>query len=448
MIKIKKGLDLPISGEPPATLSQQNVRVDTVAVLGSDYIGLKPTMLVEVGDMVTPGQPLFTDKKTHGVQICAPAGGKVIAINRGARRFLESVVIAIDPELDSKTHQTYEPMSTQQIELLSDEQIVDALSSSGFWSAFRTRPFSKVPATDSRPVAIFVNTMDTNPLAADPMLFISAHKADFEAGLKALTRLGAPVHLCGGAKLSDPQIGGVQTHQFEGKHPAGNAGTHIHFVRPAARQQVVWTIAGSDVVSIGKLFTKGELFFERYISVAGPKAKSPKIVKSRLGASLDALTFDQDVANETRVISGSIWNGRIKSPMREHLGRYNNQVTLIHEGTEREYLGWINMGKRKFSVLQVTLGSLIKSKREFTTTTNGSERAMVPIGQYEKVMPLDILPTQLLRSLIVGDIVQAMELGCLELSEEDLALCTFVCSGKYEYGPILRDNLSRIEKET
>ena len=134
--------------------------------------------------------------------------------------------------------------------------------------------------------------------------------------------------------------------------------------------------------------------------------------------------------------------------MREHLGRYNNQVTLIHEGVEREYLGWINMGKRKFSVLQVTLGSLIKSKREFTTTTNGSERAMVPIGQYEKVMPLDILPTQLLRSLIVGDIVQAMELGCLELSEEDLALCTFVCSGKYEYGPILRDNLSRIEKET
>jgi len=377
----------------------------------------------------------------------APAAGTVSAINRGEKRVFESVVIEVDDEGEEKTFASH---SIDSLDALERQNVVSQLVESGQWVALRTRPYSKIPAIDSAPVAIFVTAVDTNPLAADPSLVIKQSSADFQAGIKVLTCLTeGQVFVCTGeSDIPVPQSGKVHLEQFGGIHPAGNAGTHIHFLRPASLANVVWTIGYQDVIAVGKLFTTGHICTDRVISVAGPQVKEPKLVTTRLGANLDDVIKDNLKEGHNRVISGSILNGRKADGSCAFLGRYANQVSVLLEGEERPMLHYVSPGKDRFSNMPIYL-SRLNPKRlwNFTTTTNGSERAMVPIGAYEKVMPLDILPTQLLRAIIVGDTAVAQQLGALELDEEDLALCTFVCPGKYEYGPILRDNLERIERE-
>lgn len=446
MIKIKKGLDLPITGAPEQAVKAAVPAIRSVAVCGPDYVGCKPTMAVKVGDRVKLGQVIFSDKKTEGVQFTAPGAGVVTEINRGERRVLQTVVIELDGNEEAETFAQYD---AAQLDSLSREQVVENLQQSGLWAALRTRPFSKVPAVSSVPSAIFVTAIDTNPLAANPELFINDYAEDFANGLKVLKKLtDKNVYLCKAAGAKVPTVDGVTVAEFEGKHPAGNAGTHIHHLDPVNRTKFVWTIGYQDVVAVGKLFTEGKLFVERYVAVAGPHVKQPGVVKTRLGANLDQLTAGMLPEQNNRMISGSVWNGRTAAGPMNYLGRYANQVSVLTEGNTREFMGWVLPGTNKFSVLNVFASFLSSGKKfDFTTTTNGSERAMVPVGQFEELVPMDILPTQLLRALVTGDIVTAMQLGCLELDEEDLALCTFACPGKYEYGPILRDNLARIEKE-
>ncbi|WP_432473278.1 Na(+)-translocating NADH-quinone reductase subunit A [Amphritea sp. HPY] len=444
MIKIKQGLDLPITGAPEQAVSAA-VEVKSVAVIGFDYAGLKPTMRVKVGDRVKLGQVIFSDKKTEGVDFTAPAAGVVTEINRGERRVLQSVVIEIDGD-DAIEFNKY---AASELSSLTAEQVQDNLVKSGLWTALRTRPFSKVPAPGSKPASIFVTAMDTNPLAANPEVVIAEQSEAFTNGLSLLTRLteGA-VYLCKADGANVPTTDGVTVAEFAGKHPAGNAGTHIHYLDPVSQQKTVWTIGYQDVIAVGQLFTTGQLYTDRVIAVAGPKVKQPTLVRTRLGADLNAVLAGRTEGDNNRVISGSVWNGLAANGPLAYLGRYADQVTVLTEGNERELMGWLVPGANKFSVLNVFTSFLNPSKKfDFTTTTNGSERAMIPVGQFEELMPMDILPTQLLRALVTGDIVNAMELGCLELAEEDLALCTFACPGKYEYGPILRDNLTRIEKE-
>lgn len=446
MIKINKGLDLPITGSPHQTVKSTVAEIRSVAVIGPDYIGCKPTMAVKVGDRVKLGQVIFSDKKTEGVQVTAPGAGVVSEINRGERRALQSVVIELDAEEEAIEFARYD---VAQLSAVTREQVVENLQASGLWTAFRTRPFSRVPAVATVPVSIFVTAIDTNPLAADPALFIKEYADDFANGLTLLTKLSEKaVYLCKAPGTKIPSVDGVTVEEFDGPHPAGNAGTHIHHLDPVSRTKTVWTVGYQDVVAIGKLFTEGRLFVERFVSVAGPHVNKSAILKTRLGAKLSELTVGLLPTGENRLINGSVWNGRTAKGPLAYLGRYANQVTVLTEGNKREFLGWVLPGANKFSVLNVFTSFLSSGKKfDFTTTTNGSERAMVPVGQFEELMPLDILPTQLLRALVTGDIVAAMQLGCLELDEEDLALCTFACTGKYEYGPILRDNLTRIEKE-
>ena len=250
---------------------------------------------------------------------------------------------------------------------------------------------------------------------------------------------------------ADVQVGNnsrISTHEFGGIHPAGNPGTHIHHLDPVSATKTVWTIGYQDVIAIGELFVSGKLPTERVISLAGPQVEQPRLVRTRVGASIPELTNGQLRDGENRVVSGSVFGGRAARGAFGYLGRYHQQITVLEEGRDRPFLHYLRAGINNFSVLNIYVSKLFGGKKfDFTTTTNGSERAMVPVGAYERIMPLDILPTQLLRSLIVGDTDMAQKLGCLELDEEDLALCTFVCPGKYEYGPILRDNLTRIEKE-
>lgn len=443
MIKLKKGLDIPLAGSPKQEISAGNT-VNTVAVLGEEFNGMRPTMAVEVGDTVKKGQVLFEDKKNPGVKFTAPLAGTVKEINRGAKRVLQSVVI----EAAGSDAVQFASYSADQLAGLSREQVVQNLVDSGLWVALRTRPFSQTPAIDSTARAIFVNAMDTNPLAADPSVVIAADSEAFTNGLTVLATLTDKLYLCKKAGAAVPAISKAEVAEFDGPHPAGLVGTHIHLLEPVSAKKVVWHLGYQDVIAIGKLFTSGELNSERVVALAGPAVTNPRLIKTVLGAAVSELTAGELAEGNNRIISGSVLSGATAHGVHGYLGRYHTQVSVLAEGTEKEFLGWIAPGATKFSVTRAYLSHL-SPKRLFnmTTTTNGSSRAMVPIGNYERVMPLDILPTLLLRDLIAGDTDSAVTLGALELDEEDLALCTFVCPGKYDYGTILRNCLTTIQKE-
>jgi Na+-transporting NADH:ubiquinone oxidoreductase subunit A len=409
---------------------------------------MRPTMLVEEGQRVKLGEALFEDKKNPGVIFTAPGAGTIKAINRGAKRALQSVVI----ELEGDEEVQFDQVSTAALEKLDRQAIKDNLIKSGLWLALRTRPYSRSPAPESTPHSIFVTAIDTNPLAADPSVIINEYADDFKHGLTVLSQLtDGKVFVCQASNVALPvsHQDNIQVSTFSGPHPAGLAGTHIHHLDPVSASKTVWTINYQDVIAIGKLFTSGRLWVERIISFAGPLVNKPRLVRTRLGASTEDLVSGEIQNVPARIISGSVLNGHTANNWAAYIGRFHNQVSVIAEGTEREFMGWIRPGgKNKFSALNVFISSLFPKKDlALTTTQNGSPRAMVPVGVFERVMPLDILPTQLLRALLVKDTDSAQALGCLELDEEDLSLCSFVCSGKYDYGPALRTNLTQIEKE-
>ncbi len=449
MNRIKRGMQLPISGAPEQSIgSAQPSR--SVAVLGCDYIGMKPTMLVAEGDRVKLGQPLFSDKKNPEVIYTSPGCGTVSGINRGYQRRLLSVSI----ELEGDEQESFNSYSASELAELSREQITADLLKSGLWTSLRVRPFSKVPRPESQPLALFINGMDTNPLAANPAVVLADRLEDFARGVNLLAKLPSQkTFLCVDQSVRDllascQFAASVQVETFAGPHPAGLSGTHIHTLAPAGLSREIAYINYQDVAAIGKLFATGELDTARVIALGGPQVTAPRLVRTRLGANLDELCAGELAGNDNRLISGSVLGGRAATGVEAYLGRYHLQVSALREGRDRPMFGYLSPGKDRHSVMGIYLTSFFKSDPlPLSTSAQGSDRAMVPIGAYEKVMPLDILPTQLLRALIIGDIESAINLGALELDEEDLALCSYVCPGKYEYGTLLRDNLARIEKE-
>ena len=443
MITIKKGLDLPIAGGPEQVI-HNGPAIKQVATLGEEYIGLRPTMKVRVGDKVQKGQAIFEDKKNPGVIYTALASGTVTAINRGAKRVLQSVVI----DVEGNEQVSFAKYDAAQLDSLDANKVRENLIQSGLWTSLRTRPFSKVPAIDSNAAGIFVTAIDTQPLAADPAVIINEHKDDFANGLKVLAKLTeGKVFLCK-AQGADIPAANAQVEEFGGVHPAGLVGTHIHHLLPASANRTVWHIGYQDVIAVGQLFTTGELNVERVIAVGGPKALKPRLLRTVMGASVTELMAKETQEGNVRVISGSVLNGRTATGPHAFLGRYHAQVSVLEEGTEKEFLGWAMPGANKYSATRAFLSHLSPSRLfNLTTSTGGSDRSMVPIGAYERVMPLDILPTMLLRDLLSGDVDGAQALGALELDEEDLALCTFVCPGKYDHGSYLRDCLDTIERE-
>lgn len=446
LTKIKKGLSLPINGEPKQEISAGN-DVKKVALLGEDYVGMKPTMAVQVGDSVKLGQLLFTDKKNPSVKYTSPGTGKVAEINRGEKRAFKSIVI----ELEGDDEITFNSFSESEIASLSKEKVVEQLLESGQWTALRKRPFSKVPNPEAIPHSIFITAMDTSPLAISIVEVLKGQEKNFENGIRVLSKLTeGKVFLCKeeGTTIPGENLSEVTVESFAGPHPAGNAGTHIHFLDPVNGKKEVWYIGAQDVAAIGHLFSTGKIMVERVVSLAGPSVKNPRLIKTRLGASLRELTTGELVSTKNRVISGSVICGRKLEEMERNLGRYHQTISVIPEDNERKFLGWLGAGGNIFTVTKAYLGGLLKNKKfNFSTNAYGQERAIVPIGNYEKVMPLDILPTFLLKSLAINDVEEAEKLGCLELDEEDLALCTLVCSSKIDHGLNLRKTLNIIEKE-
>ena len=460
--RIKRGLELPIIGAPAQTIRAARP-VQRVAVLNDDYAFMKPRMHVAVGDAVKRGQLLFEDRKAEGVRHCAPAAGTVVAIHRGERRKLESVVIELNEreqsgKLTDADHQPFASyVAGKSVDQLGGEQVRALLVESGLWTALRVRPFDRTPAIAETPRSIFITAIDTNPLAVDPEVALEGKAAHFERGLYALSKLTeGPLFLCvkRGSKIGNPgNVPRVKVEQFEGPHPAGLVGTHIHLLDPVSRERTVWYVGYQDVAAIGELFATGKLNPERVVSVAGPSVLEPAVVRTRLGADTRALTAGVIRGGEQRIVSGSVFFGtKANDDVTGYLGRFSQQVTVLAEDRERVFLGWLAPGGEKFSTIRafgsrLLMGTFGGKKFNFTTTTHGGHRAMVPIGMYERVMPLDILPTFLLRALLVDDQPRAESLGALELGEEDLALCTFVCPGKDDYGVALRRNLTQIWKE-
>jgi len=444
--KIKKGLDLPLAGEPEQRICNC-VPPKSVALVGYDYVGLKPTLAVKVGDRVKLGQVLFTDKKTPGVKYTAPGCGRVSSINRGPKRVFESIVI----ELDGDEEVTFPSYTTEQLTLLNREAVVEQLVESGLWTALRARPFGKVPQPGTSAHSIFITAMDTRPHAPSIEKIVRGNEEDFINGILAVSKLtDGRVYLCKktGTVIPTADLDRLSVEEFSGPHPAGNAGTHIHFLDPVHRNKTVWYIGAQDIMAIGRLFTTGRIPVNRVIAMSGPVVKEPRLIKTRLGASIDDMVHGELHDNDNRVISGSVLDGRTSAGAVKYLGRYHQQISVVEEGRQRRFLGWLAPGWDLFSLKNIVFSKLVPGKRfRFTTALNGGVRAIMPIGCYEKVMPLDILPVFLLRALAIDDIEEAEKLGCLELEEEDLALCTFASPAKIDYGPVLRRNLTIIEKE-
>jgi Na+-transporting NADH:ubiquinone oxidoreductase subunit A len=441
--KIRKGLDIPLAGSPEQRITEGG-NVTSVALLGPDTHDLKPRMRVQEGDRVKLGQPVYEDKDNPGVIFTSPGSGVVKAVNRGERRVLQSVVISLEGD-DAETFASYAP---GELDALDGQAVRDNLLASGLWTALRTRPFSKIPAPDGEARALFVTAMDTNPLAADPNVIIGDDPDAFQLGLRLLAKLvHGPVYVCTSpsADFECPNEEPFRHAVFDGPHPAGLVGTHIHFLEPVSETRVVWHIGYQDVMAVGRLFTTGRLPVERVVALGGPMVKEPRLLRTRLGAYLGDLIRDELQSGNVRVVSGSVLSGHRAAGWAAYLGRYDQQITVLPDGSPREFLAFMRPGFGKFSAARAYTGKLLGKAFNFTTSQNGSPRAMVSIGSFEQVMPLDILPTPLLKALIVRDTDSARMLGCLELDEEDLALCSFVCNGKYEYGPHLRKNLHEIE---
>ncbi len=443
-VRIRKGLDVPLAG-PPRQVVSEAPAVGTVALLGTDVHGLRPRLLVDAGERVRLGQPLFIDKRNPDVPFTAPGAGTVSAINRGDKRALLSVVI----DLDGDAAESFPVHDASRLSALERPAVREIIVRAGLWPSFRTRPFSRVPAPAAAPAALFVTAIDTNPLAADPAVVIAGSAEAFAAGLAVVGRVAdVPVYVCTapGAGIACPEGGPFRHAEFAGPHPAGLPGTHIHFLLPVGERRSVWHVGYQDVIAMGELFLAGRPPTRRVVALGGPAVRDPRLLATRRGAAVTELLAGETLAGRKRVISGSALGGHRASGPLAWLGRYHNQVTVLAEGSEREFLAFMRPGLDKYSATRSYAAHLGRRHGfALSTSQNGSPRAMVPTGAFERVMPLDILPTPLLKALIVEDTERARALGCLELDEEDLALCSFVCNGKYEYGSFLRMNLDDIE---
>jgi Na+-transporting NADH:ubiquinone oxidoreductase subunit A len=445
-LSLKEGLDLKISGKPEQTLQKLSPKITRVALLGNDYPGLKPSVEVKVGSKVKLGQVLVTDKANPEVKLTSPGTGTVLEINRGDKRKLLSVVIGLSGSGEN-TFKKYTPAAFSKIKR---NEIVENLLTSGLWTAIRNRPFGHVPNPAEIPKALFINAADTNPHAPQSELFINKYTSEFISGIKILSKLTeGKTWVVYKAGMETPEVSGENLVKVEvnGPHPAGNVGTHIHFLDPVGPHKSVWYIGYQDVIAVGYLFKTGQILTERIVSIAGPASIDPAVVLTRLGASTDEIIEGRKRDGDVRVVSGSLLAGNIAADSVAYLGRYHQQVSLIHEGRERKLMGWMTLGFRKFSLKNIYLSAFIKpDSYDFDTSTNGSPRAIIPVGMFEEVMPLDIQPTYLLRTIMTGDIEYSEELGVLELEEEDLSLFSFVSPGKEDFGVILRTMLERIAR--
>ena len=437
MIKTKKGLDLPISGIPCSEVDNSTA-INSIAILGSDYVGLKPTMMVDEGDVICSGQKLFENKKNPGTYVTAPSSGIVKSINRGEKRRFLSLVIDIDTSIEPTKFNLNEYANS-----------IDFLVDSGTLSYFRTRPYNRMPNPDEMPSAIFINACDTNPLSIDPFELIKHDQDNFNTGLEFIKSINSKSKIyCSFQNDNfDQSIDGVLYKQFSGPHPSGLVGTHIHYLYPVGQNRTVWNISWQEVISIGSLIQNQILRSEKFVSLGGPNVFDPKILKIKYGSSLLEATAGK-ISDNSRIISGSVLNGHTGDGVMNYLSIFDNQISVLPDESNDILFNWAMPGSKLHSKLPAFISAWIKpEKYNFNVSMNGGNRAIVPISSYQEIMPLNILMTQLLKSLITLDIELGEKLGVLELAPEDLALASYVCPSKYDYQSILNSNLEKMYEE-
>ena len=437
MIKTSKGLNLPISGTPDPIISDAP-NVTSVSLLANDFVGMKPTMMVKVGDIVKRGTKLFEDKKNPGIFFTSPAGGTVKDINRGDKRKFLSVEVEVSENEDAEYFE-YENTS---------EGLTELLINTGLWNAFRTRPFNRTPKVGSLPDAVFVNACDTNPLSVDPYFIIDQDRDDFKNGLEALTRLfSCPIHCTYQNNNFEINVDKINYCQVSGPHPAGLSSTHISQLYPVSINKIAWTINYQDIISLGYLLKNKSLRTHKIIALGGPSVFKPSLISARISGNIDQLTAGK-IDNNSRVVSGSLIYGHASEGIMNYLGFYDSIISAIPDEANDIFLNWLMPGSNLHSKLNVFSSSLLNpNKFTFNVSLNGGDRAIVPVGSYDEILPMDILVPQLLKALVVGDIEQAVELGMLELAPEDLALASYICPSKYDYCSILANNLNNLYLE-
>lgn len=446
LIRIKKGLNLKLEGE-----AVKNIRslpsVETFALKPSDFTGVVPKLLVREGDEILAGTPLFIDKRNPEIQFCSPVSGEVAEVVRGDKRAILEIRILADK------NNRYREINATRLATLDGEELKAVLLSSGVWPFIRQRPFAVIADPKKKPKSIFVSAFDTSPLAPDYNLAIDTCKEDFLTGLQALKKLtDGKLYLNIHDKLTTSevfrQVGNAAVTMFSGPHPCGNAGVQIHHLDPVNKGEVVWYVNPQDVAIIGRLFTKGRFDATRVIALTGSQVVKPTHYEVITGTSIKHLLEDGGLKpGDNRIISGNLLSGtRIDES--SYLGFYDSQITVIPEGNKPEFMGWIAPGLQKLSMSRAFFSWLMPSKK-YTPDTNlhGEERPFVVTGEYEKVLPMDIYPVQLLKSIIIEDIELMENLGIYEVAEEDFALCEFVCTSKIESQQIIRKGLDLVRKE-
>ncbi len=444
-IKIKKGLDIRLDGEAEKVLVNADMP-ETVAIRPEDFVAIKPKVLVNPGDEVKAGSPLMYDKNNPHVMICSPVSGEVVEVKRGAKRVLEEIRILADKEI------SYLPFNVGNPESLSREQLIDLLCKSGAWNFIRQRPYSAVANPEKSPKSIFVSAFDSSPLAPDSDFVMQGNEKYFEAGLAALKKLCPVVHLnIHKDKVKSPlflQAKGVEINTFSGPHPSGNVGVQIHHIDPINKGDIVWYSTPQDLVIIGRFLLEGRYDAHRIVAVTGSQVKKRRYVRTIQGANIKSILGTDNVeGTDNRFISGNVLTGT-KIPSDGFLGFYDTQITVIPEGHDPEFFGWLAPGFDKFSNSRTFFTWAMPNKRfKLNTNMHGEERAFVVTGEYEKVFPMDIYPVQLLKAIITNDIEAQENLGIYEVAPEDFALCEFVCTSKINSQEIVRKGLEALYLE-
>jgi len=444
-IKIKKGLDIPLKGAAGKIFTRAPAP-GTYAVKPADFHGIFPKLTVKPGNRVKAGSPLFFDKNNPGVLFTSPVSGKVQSINRGERRRILEVIVESDSTIEYESFRKADPDD------LSREEIKDSLLKSGLWPCIRQRPYSIIANPDDTPQAIYISAFDTAPLAPDMDFVVQDREAGFQAGINAIKKLtDGIVHLNINSDYPASPVftraEKVQINKFTGPHPAGNIGIQIHHLNPLNKGDLVWYLGPQDVITIGQLFLTGKYDASKVIALTGSEVIKPVYYKFINGASIEPLVKDNVHEGSLRYISGNVLTGKCIYPD-GYIGYYDSQVTVIPEGNHHEFMGWLSPGFKKFSFHRSFFSWLMpKKKYEVDTNLHGGKRALMITGNYERVMPMDIFPMQLIKAIIVEDIDLMEKLGIYEVAEEDFALVEFIDTSKNDIQEIIRKGLDIMRKE-
>lgn len=444
---IRKGHNIQIAGTPVKEVVKGRAP-SSVAILPTDFRGIKPKLLVKEGDAVKIGSPLFHCKSNPSITWPSPGGGTVKSIHYGPRRVIDKIEIKLS---DSEEFESFPSFRFNEISGLKRSEILDILKNGSLFPLIRQRPFNKVADPNTTPRDIFISGWNTAPLAVDLDLALRRRLSPFQAGINALQKLtDGDVHLSYNENtVSDTllEVQDVNKHLLRGPHPAGNVGIQIHHIAPLGLNDLVWTVNAQDVVRIGNLLLTGKLDTTLFTTVGGPSVSSPTHIKTRMGVQISTLTEERLAEGKHRIISGDVLTGKTADE-NGYLGFYDSTISVLPEGGEREFMGMLRPGssKTRYSLTNAFLG-FAKEKFNFTTLNNGSERYMVPINAWEDVLPMDILPNALYRAILAQDIEEMEQLGIMECDEEDFALCSFACPSKIDVGGAIRDGLDLMEKE-